>query len=375
MNNLYIDVHVLQSVPPSNINRDEVGEPKTAFYGGVRRSRISSQSWKHAMREQFKMDSEKGVRTLHLTDLVAKAVENKNSQLSEKEAESLAIKGLELIFTNSPFDKDHNNTALFLISPKQADSLAELLVSKTFQEYIGAKKPTKKQTNNIKDLLNKTMEKNPSLDIALFGRMVASKNNLNVEAASQVAHAISTHQIQPEYDFFSAIDDYKKKDQSGAANLGSIGFNSSTLYRYANVSVSQLLENLGMNESLTSEDFRFIETELTLFLKSFISTMPTGHENSFANKTVPSYIMINIREDTPVNLVTAFENPVKSSSGLMIKSIKHFETEFINTQQMVDKPLATFVLTNLPTQFDSEENLQSLISKTIATVFTRIKSE
>ena len=73
MNNLYVEVHALQTVPPSCINRDDAGSPKSCLYGGVRRSRVSSQSWKSAMRAMFPsfFDKEQlGYRTKLVLDLL-----------------------------------------------------------------------------------------------------------------------------------------------------------------------------------------------------------------------------------------------------------------------------------------------------------------
>lgn len=140
----------------------------------------------------------------------------------------------------------------------------------------------------------------------MFGRMVADDPSLNVDAAVQVAHAISTHEIVPEFDYFTAIDDKRKEDEAGSAMLGTIEYNSSTLYRYANINVNELEKNIGSDLTIKGAK---------LFIKEFISTMPTGKENTFANKTVPQYVLVTIRKDTPVNLVSAFEDPVKSHGG------------------------------------------------------------
>ncbi len=149
-----------------------------------------------------------------------------------------------------------------------------------------------------------------SLDLALFGRMVADNPELNVDASAQVAHALSTHEIVPEYDYFTALDDLQPEDNAGAAMLGSLEFNSSTLYRYANININELAYNLDQDSAITGA---------VSFVKEFLLTMPTGKQNTFANKTLPSYVMVNLRTDTPVNLVSAFEEPVKSKDGYVKK--------------------------------------------------------
>lgn len=179
-----------------------------------------------------------------------------------------------------------------------------------------------------------------SLDLALFGRMVADNPELNVDASAQVAHALSTHEIVPEYDYFTALDDLQPEDNAGAAMLGSLEFNSSTLYRYANININELAYNLDQDSAITGA---------VSFVKEFLLTMPTGKQNTFANKTLPSYVMVNLRTDTPVNLVSAFEEPVKSKDGYVKKSIQKFEKEFETSQDFVDTPKLSVVLSKFDT--------------------------
>lgn len=285
---LYVDFHVLQTVPPSCINRDDTGSPKTAIYGGVTRARVSSQAWKHAMRQAFVEESlldeeDVGKRTKKVTELVEKEIA---ALAPEKDAAKLAKKTLD----NAGIKNDEKGTkALFFISQAQIKALAQLAV-----EECADKKEYKKALSTA-----------PSADIALFGRMVADDPSLNFDAAAQVAHSISTHAVQNEYDYFTAVDDCQVEDNAGAGHLGTVEYNSATLYRYATVNVMELERHLGAKKA--AEVVRS-------FGEAFIRSMPTGKQNTFANRTLPDAVYVTIREDQPVNLCGAFERAVRKST-------------------------------------------------------------
>lgn len=285
---LYVDFHVLQTVPPSCINRDDTGSPKTAIYGGVTRARVSSQAWKHAMRQAFVEESlldeeDVGKRTKKVTELVEKEIA---ALAPEKDAAKLAKKTLD----NAGIKNDEKGTkALFFISQAQIKALAQLAV-----EECADKKEYKKALSTA-----------PSADIALFGRMVADDPSLKFDAAAQVAHSISTHAVQNEYDYFTAVDDCQVEDNAGAGHLGTVEYNSATMYRYATVNVMELERHLGAKKA--AEVVRS-------FGEAFIRSMPTGKQNTFANRTLPDAVYVTIREDQPVNLCGAFERAVRKST-------------------------------------------------------------
>ena len=155
-----------------------------------------------------------------------------------------------------------------------------------------------------KDDYKKALKENPSVDMALFGRMVASDPSLNYDAAAQVAHSISTHAVQNEFDYFTAVDDCAPEDSAGAGHLGTVEYNSSTLYRYATVNMVELVHLLGAEKAAQA---------VRVFGEAFIRSMPTGKQNSFANRTLPDAVYVTLREDQPVNLCGAFEKPVRKS--------------------------------------------------------------
>ena len=281
---LYVDFHVIQTVPPSCVNRDDTGRPKTAVYGGVTRARVSSQAWKHAMREMFKdifTDEKLGFRTKHAVSLIAeKLVESGMDAKKAEKSSADAVKkaGIKLK------DKDNTTGALFFISSKQVKALADAV--------LNDEKNDKKYAAALKEL--------PSIDIALFGRMVADDTGLNVDAACQVAHSISTHFVESEYDYFAAVDDCSPSDNTGAGHLGTMEFHSSTLYRYATVNVMDLFNSIGSDT----------QAAVLGFARAFICSMPTGKQNSYANRTLPDMVYVTIRDDQPVNFSGAFERPV-----------------------------------------------------------------
>lgn len=291
-NNLYVDVHVLQTVPPSCVNRDDTNTPKTATYGGTLRARVSSQAWKHVIREAFHQMFEKeqvGVRTKYVTNLLAEELGKKLPDLSSEDLLKKANDFMKAAGFSVDQKKNRLDTLCF-ISRGQIRALAELASD---DELLKDKKEFKRR-------MNEAMISNPSVDMAMFGRMIASDPSLNYDAAVQVAHAISTHEVHTEYDYFTAVDDCAPDDNAGAGHLGTVEFNSATLYRYASVNVRELMEHLGVETADAVEKF----------VQAFILTMPTGKQNTFANRTVPDMVYVTIRKDQPVNLCGAFEKAV-----------------------------------------------------------------
>lgn len=365
--NLYVDIHVLQTIPSANINRDDTGSPKTAIYGGTVRSRVSSQSWKRAIRQGFKADENnkdwlEGYRTKRTAKLLAEELMKLDSGLSFEEARDKAkdiLKGMGLKFDKAKAsdknkDKNYETKVLLFFSHGQLKKLAQYALT---HDTIDKKK--------AKKILND----NQSLDLALFGRMVADDPELNVDASCQVAHAISTHEITPEFDYFTAVDDEQKENESGSAMLGTLEYNSSTLYRYANVNINELIYNLGADLAIKG---------LKEFIREFALTMPTGHQNSYANKTMPQYLMVTIRRDTPVNLVSAYETPVKSRDGYIEKSISALEEEYENLSGWVDVPVDTFVFANKNLTIKEgkkTEGLEDLIGKVSTVISKRVENE
>lgn len=309
---LHIDIHVIQSVPPSNLNRDDTGSPKTAWYGGVRRARVSSQAWKRATRRDFSevLDANQlGVRTKRAVELLTRRIAELSPEMPIDSASDLAVKaleaaGLKVKAGRKAKEGDQPLTEyLVFFSNVQLDLLAGVATEST---------DGKVDARAAKNALSQAH----SVDVALFGRMVADDANLNVDAACQVAHAISTHAVTTEFDYYTAVDDQNPAEETGAGMIGTIEFDSATLYRYATINVDELRRNLGDTEA----SVRAVEA----FVRSFATSMPTGKQNTFANRTAPDAVVVMARQERPVNLVGAFEEPVRGQQGFVAGSCAAF---------------------------------------------------
>ncbi|WP_424536673.1 type I-E CRISPR-associated protein Cas7/Cse4/CasC [Sphaerisporangium viridialbum] len=321
-----LEVHALQTVPPSCLNRDATGSPKSATYGGVPRARVSSQAWKRATRRGFHelLDpSELGVRTRRVAELLAERITRLDGSIEQAQAWALAAEAIQTATgskieppkrkADTSKDKQGPTPApeskyLMFLSAHQLDGLAELAV-----KAHGAGKDFFKD-KATKDLAKQLANSRHSVDIALFGRMVADGADINVDAAAQVAHAISVHRAENEADYYTAVDDYKTRetDDLGAGMIGTVEFNSATLYRYAAVDIDLLSRNLGKGlreeEPLTEPVRRAAEA----FVECFLTSLPTGKINTFGNHTLPEAVVVKLRSTRPINFVGAFEEPCRT---------------------------------------------------------------
>lgn len=324
MNRAILDIHVLQNVPPSNINRDDTGTPKTATYGGVRRARVSSQAWKRATRKAFEEllpTSELGQRTKKIVDAVADHIVELDSSVSPEAAVELAAEviktaGIKVEVPGRKKKKDEEakqespeSGYLMFLGRRQVDALAAIALQGGKGGDVEALKTHLKDKAH-KAAAQRAVNSRHSVDIALFGRMVADSADLNVDAATQVAHAIATHATEIESDYYTAVDDRNREDESGAGMIGTIDFNSATLYRYAAVNVGELHRTLGAGVDLGETPSTPAQRAVRVFLDAFVNSIPSGKSNTFANLTRPTAVVVKLRDSRPVNFVTAFEEPV-----------------------------------------------------------------
>lgn len=325
MTRTILDIHILQNVPPSNMNRDDTGTPKSAYYGGVRRARVSSQAWKRATRSHFNEllpPEELGVRTKKVVEALAERITAHDPSVAETAAQ-LAEEALR-VATGSSFDppkrknRDGEDEAvaeskyLMFLSRRQLDALAEVAVSASDDGDVQSLKKSFKDKEQ-KARARHAVDTRHSVDIALFGRMVADSADLNVEAATQVAHALSVHRSDIESDYYTAVDDRSGESEPGAGMIGTVDFNSATLYRYAAVDVDELQRNLGAGLKEDEPPGTPAAKAVTAFLEAFITSLPTGKINSFGNHTLPSAVIVTIRDRWPISFVGAFEEPVPKS--------------------------------------------------------------
>ena len=334
----YVDIHIIQSLPPSCVNRDDSGSPKSAVYGGVRRLRVSSQSWKRATRLYFNdlLDAKDvGVRTKRVVEVLAERITEDAPELADAAAELaekvFAAARIKLAPPRGKKDAPQESGYLLFLSTSQIARLAELAIASARDgETLDAK------------TVKKIFKEAHAVDIALFGRMVADDTDLNVDAACQVAHAISTHAAQNEYDFFTAVDDEKSRSEeedAGAGMMGTVEFSSATMYRYATVNVDMLRHNLGDGQAALRA--------LEVFIRGFCLSMPTGKQNTFANRTVPEAVVVAVREDQPVSLAGAFEEavPADAAHGYVARSVEALARHAATIEDNYGlEPLRSFVV-------------------------------
>ncbi len=303
-----VEIHVLQNYAPSNLNRDDTGAPKDAFFGGRRRARISSQCQKRAVRVK---DT---IRTKRLQEELARIlVEKKRDQREAMPRIELALKSVKLIIK-----EDGKTEYLVFLGKREIEGIANaindhwdaLVPSDSSDEKTGKKKRKKGEEADalpaeLKDAIERVLDGGKAIDLALFGRMLADMPEKNQNAACQVAHAISTHAVEREFDFYTALDDLKPDETAGSDMMGTVEFNSACFYRYAVVDHNKLIENLQKDKELALSGLR-------TFLENFVIAEPTGKQNSFAAHNPPEYVAVSVRHNTaPRNLANAFEVPVR----------------------------------------------------------------
>jgi len=298
----HLELHILQSFPVVCLNRDDLNSPKTAIFGGAQRARVSSQSWKRAVRERAQEISPgrfKGERTRLIVEPLRKALVA--AGLAEDKALDQAKKLTdELVTLDKEAEKkgDFKSKTLFFSTPAELIELA-----RAFKEHGDAKKAAKAVLK----------EKGPELlkdgaDIALFGRMVAHDHSLTLEGAAMFAHALSTHRVDNEMDFFSAVDDKQPKEESGAGMTGTLEFNSATYYRFAALNIDLLKDgdHLGV---LSEGDRRDV---VRTFVEATLTAVPIARRNSMNGDVLPGYVLGIVRgSGHPVQFVNAFERPVR----------------------------------------------------------------
>ncbi|OTQ30670.1 type I-E CRISPR-associated protein Cas7/Cse4/CasC [Gilliamella apicola] len=303
----FIQLHLLTAYAPSNLNRDDLGRPKTAKMGNTDRLRISSQSLKRAWRTSDcfyqSLSDHIGVRSRRFArDWVYKPMIDNG--ISEKIAKESAIKIAgqfgKLKNEKSPKDPLTNLEIEQLVhisnyEQQAIKQLVDLLISEK-----------REPTDNEVKLLRK---ENSSIDIALFGRMLADSLAFNIEAACQVSHALGVSTVTIEDDFFTAVDDLNKNGDpdagSGSGHLGERGFASALFYTYVCISRDLLLENLNGDEVL-------VEKTLKALTESAAKVAPTGMQNSFASRAYTSYLLIEKGSQQPRSLAVAYFNPIRS---------------------------------------------------------------
>lgn len=380
-----IEIHVLQNFAPSNLNRDDTGAPKDAWFGGSRRARVSSQCQKRAARQHFKGLVESGAlasddlaqRTKRILERITQVLiglGRNEAEAKEKARQALAAMELSI-------KEDEKSEYLLFLGERETANIAQLIHDKWDSITSGdassadGKKSskTKKQAAHaadadLKKALGKAFDGGKAVDVALFGRMLADMPAKNQHAACQVAHAISTHAVEREFDFYTAVDDLKPEDTAGADMMGTVEFNSACFYRYAVVDWEKLKSNL-------QSDTELAEKGLKAFLEGFVVAEPTGKQNTFAAHNQPEFVAVSVRRNTaPSNLANAFETAIRVRKDESLTKV--------SAEKLVDKSKKlravyggdgrTFVLNLTETKLDgfgtSVNSLKELLEKSLAAV-------
>lgn len=308
----FLDVHILQTLPYSNVNRDDLGSPKTVVFGGVTRTRVSSQAWKRPTRKAVEeLIGEKALRTRRLPLQVATLLTQERGWPTDL----AAFAGAQVVISTDSklaLDKDRANadqaTASLLFLPEGAAGLLADIAGQhraALEKAIGTKAASKPVLP--KDAVHEVLRSRNG-SIALFGRMLAEIPGAGVDGAVQVAHAFTTHGTSVQGDFFTAVDDVDLWAQdAGSAHMNTAEFSSGVFYRYATLDLSDLASTVA--DPATARELA------TAFVSSFIHSMPSAKKTSTAPHTIPDLVHVSVRADRPLSYAAAFEKPVTPGDG------------------------------------------------------------
>ena len=318
---LFLEFHLIQNFAPSNLNRDDTGAPKDALFGGQRRARVSSQCFKRAVRlataaQDLLPAANRGVRTKKLKELLLQRLPGRDAQEAAIKIEAaLGSAGLKL--------KDDGKTEYLLFLGEGEIAALSALIEQHWDELVvSTEKKSKKDAKagvapEVGKKVRALMDGGKAVDVALFGRMLADLPQVNQDAACQVAHAISTHRVEREFDYFTAVDDKGDEDETGAGMIGQVEFNSATFYRYAVLDLHKLQANLQGDRELAL-------AAVHAFTLALARAVPSGKQNSFAAHNPPEFVGVCLRHAAPMNLANAFEKPVapRRDDSLSAQSVR-----------------------------------------------------
>jgi CRISPR system Cascade subunit CasC len=328
-----IELHILQSFPVSCLNRDDVGAPKTAVFGGVNRARLSSQALKRAIREfaqdNFPAARFGGERTKLIVEPLAAALKKHgvtDAAVALEHAKNIADK-LAKLDAKSADDAPKVGTLIFL-APSEIESIAAEIAA-----LIATNPTSKDYSKNIEKACKKAGLLDGA-DIALFGRMVASLPSLTLEGAAMFGHALSTHRSDNDLDFYSAVDDRKSKDDdAGAGMIGTLEFSSAVYYRYVALNLGLLADAAHLGK-LTADERRAV---VDAFIRATLQAVPGARKNSMNADTRPGYVLGTYKSaGQPVQLINAFEQPITARAGLLGVSVEALQAHHAQLKKTWD---------------------------------------
>lgn len=304
----FLNFHILHAVPYSNLNRDDMGSPKSLMYGGTNRARLSSQSLKRAARIAFEARStaDRTTRSTKLGELITERALDllEGVDLTEADRKAITTTARKQASRLTSKDADAKDTLVWL-----AEAEIEGAALAVAAAHGGG---------DLED--DYVTPSTASLSVAMFGRMFAAMPQLQTEAAVQVAHAFTTHTANTEVDYFTAVDDLRLglEGDAGAGYLETAEFTSGVFYRYFNIDRDQLLSNWSAS---AAED---AQSRLEDALSSLTLNLPTGKVNSTAPAGLPAAVLVEAAAQ-PLSYATAFESPVAAArgGGFTSTSIEH----------------------------------------------------
>jgi CRISPR system Cascade subunit CasC len=314
---IFIQLHLLTFVPPANLNRDDTGAPKTAMIGGDMRLRLSSQSLKRAWREsdifKTRLDGHLGTRTQRFGDkirarLLAQGLPDDKATAVTREV--IVAFGKPKAKVEKDDGKQTYTEQLAFLAPGEQEAALAL-----------ADRIAKGDTVDPKKVAGQVLQRaDTAADIAMFGRMFADNPDFNREAAVQVAHAVTTHRVAIEDDYYTAVDDLNSGEKDvGAGFVGEAGFGSGVFYLYLCIDTAQLLRNLGGDEDLA-------KAALGALVEAAASVAPSGKQASFASRPRASFVLAEKGSDQPRTLAAAFAKALPPHDALAQSKKKLFET-------------------------------------------------
>jgi len=323
---MFIELHLIQNFSPSNLNRDDTNNPKDCEFGGHRRARISSQALKRAIRRSPAFAETTGVKTGERTKWMTRPLSEKLQDAGKDKQVADSVAAAFVTAYASKMEKPGKTSVLIYFSHEEIDAVVQGLLD-NWDAAIAAATDGKTLSELVKKLEKDTEARTSAPDIALFGRMLAEKPTLNIDAACQVAHAISTHRVNMEMDFYTAVDDLQSKEEdegAGAGMMGFTNFNSACFYRYARIDWQQLIANLGWRDPKTTKGdsqgivqgnqdaIRLAQKTVEGFLRAAVDAIPSGKQNTFAAQNPTNLALVLVRNDGKSwNLANAFEEPVR----------------------------------------------------------------
>ncbi|MEW5956218.1 MAG: type I-E CRISPR-associated protein Cas7/Cse4/CasC [Chloroflexota bacterium] len=339
---MFIELHMIQNFAPANLNRDDTNNPKDCEFGGYRRARISSQSLKRAIRYESIFTETTKVAAGERSKWMSRPIRQKLVKAGKDEeiATAVAVAFVTAYASKMDGKSPERTSVLIYFSQAEIQTIVDGLLA-NWDEAVAAAQDGNTLPDLVKNLQKETKDRTGAPDIALFGRMLAEKPDLNIDAACQVAHAISTHRINMEMDFYTAVDDLlargeiltaEGEEEVGAGMMGFTSFNSACFYRYARIDWRQLVDNLGGDAALAQ---RTVEG----FLRAALDAIPSGKQNSFAAQNPTSLAVAVVRNDGKSwNLANAFEKPVRAGreTGLIEPSIRALDTFWGNLSRARD---------------------------------------